>query len=150
MNVSLSQVNDAVHFVATNPQGLETHIDGKPAIGGVDAGFRPMQLVLAAVAGCASMDLTVILKKQRAGVEHIEIEVMGEREDRGKTSPFTNIELVFKLYGEVHKSKAERAVQLAVEEYCSVADMLRGSVDIRHSIEYFPSNAVPKDKIRGN
>ena len=141
MKISLTQVNDAVHFVARNPQGLETHIDGKSEIGGEDAGFRPMQLVLAALAGCASMDLTVILRKQRAGVEHIEIDVTGERREGGKTSPFTAIELCFKLYGDVQHTKAERAVALAVDEYCSVADMLRPTVEISYRIEYLPGKA---------
>lgn len=132
MNVTLERVNDAVHFVADNSMGHTIDIDGAERVGGVDAGFRPMQMVLAAVGGCSVMDLVAILSKQRAGLQDIKIRVTGERETGGVANPFSAIHIHYDLYGEVDREKAERAVQLAVEKYCSVAEMLKATVKITY------------------
>jgi len=80
MRIEVKRVNDATHLEATNEQGNVIHMDGSPAIGGKDLGFRPMQLLLAAVGGCSTMDIVSILNKQKQELRHIEIVVDGERE----------------------------------------------------------------------
>lgn len=142
MNVKLSRLNDRVHFVAQNPEGNEIHIDGAPGVGGEEAGFRPMQLLLASVASCASMDLVDILRKQRAGMEDVEIEVSGERDHDATPSPFTKIHLHFRLFGEVDRTKAERALDLAVNKYCSVGETVRGVAEIDYDYEIVASRAA--------
>lgn len=144
MNITLNRANDRVHFVAHNPEGNEVHIDGSPAIGGDDAGFRPMQLLLASLASCASMDLVDILRKQRAGMEDVEIEVNGERDKEATPSPFTRIQLHFRFFGDVDKGKAERALDLAMNKYCSVGEMLRKTAEIEFDYEIVPSRASVK------
>lgn len=94
-----------------------------------------MQLLLASLASCASMDLVDILKKQRAGMEEVEIEVSGERDSTGTTSPFTSIHLHFRFFGNVDRSKAEKALDLAVNKYCSVGEMLSKSAKIDYDYE---------------
>jgi putative redox protein len=138
MKVSLHRANDRVHFVARNAEGAEIHIDGAPAIGGEDAGLRPMETLLAALATCASMDLVEILRKQRAGLEDIEIDVNGTRPDT-TPAPFTAIHLHFTLIGPVNEAKAARALDLAVTKYCSVGEMLRTSADITYDYEIRPA-----------
>jgi putative redox protein len=135
MNIKLTRANDRVHFVAHNPEGNEVHIDGSPGIGGDDAGFRPMQLLLASLAGCASMDLVDILRKQRAGMEDVEIEVSGERDANATPQPFTKIHVHFRFFGDVDKAKAERALDLAMNKYCSVGEMLRKAATIEYDYE---------------
>jgi putative redox protein len=135
MNIKLTRANDRVHFVARNPEGNEVHIDGSPALGGEEAGFRPMQLLLASLAGCMSMDLVDILRKQRAGMEDVEIEVTGKRDTNATPSPFTNIHVHFRFFGDVDRSKAERALDLAVNKYCSVGEMLSKSATIDYDYE---------------
>lgn len=142
MNVTLSRANDRVHFIARNPEGNEVHIDGSSSVGGEDAGFRPMQLLLASLAGCASMDLVDILRKQRAGMEDVEIEVNGERDPNATPSIFTNIHLHFRLFGAVDPKKAQRAVELAVTKYCSVGEMLRTSAEITYDFAIEPARSV--------
>lgn len=134
MKVSLERANEHVHLIARNDDGNELHIDGAEKIGGEGAGFRPMQTLLAALAGCASMDLVSILEKQRAGLRHLKITVDGTRPDT-TPAPFSAIHLHFSLFGPVDQSKAERALDLAVNKYCSVGEMLRKSAEITYSYE---------------
>jgi putative redox protein len=61
VKIELHRINDRVHFQAVNPDGNTIEIDGAKRVGGEGAGFRPMQLALAAVASCSVMDLVPIL-----------------------------------------------------------------------------------------
>jgi putative redox protein len=134
MKVSLNRANTKVHFVARNEDGNEIHIDGAPKVGGEGAGFRPMETLLAALAGCASMDVVEILRKQRAGLEDLKIDVHGQRPDT-TPSPFSAIHLHFTVVGPVDEAKASRALDLAVNKYCSVGEMLKQSAEISYSYE---------------
>ncbi len=138
MEVNVKRVNNRVHLVASNDSNLEVHIDGNEKIGGENGGFRPMQLILAAIAGCSSIDLVLILEKQRQTVKDLRITVTGERADAIPT-PFETIHLHFELVGEIEEEKAKRAVELAVDRYCSVGEMLKNSVEITHSFEILNS-----------
>lgn len=134
MHIQLTRQNDAVHFTATNASGHAVEIDGKEVVGGVDAGFRPMELLLAAHAGCASMDVVSILKKQRQNPRDIQVSISGARAD-ATPSPFTSIDIHFTITGDVGAQAAERAVALSVEKYCSVGASLDPNIVITHSVE---------------
>jgi putative redox protein len=128
MRVRLVQTG-AAQFEANNGKGAKIVMDGPPDLGGVNAGLRPMETLLSALAGCSAMDVLLILKKQRQNLERLEVEVEGERAD---TVPavFTKIHLRFVGYGYIDLSKLQKAVQLSVEKYCSVSMMLQPSAKI--------------------
>ncbi len=119
----------AARFVATNAAGATGVIDGPPDLGGENAGLRPMETLLAALAGCSSMDVIKILKKQRQRLERLEVEVDAVRAD-AVPAVFTKIHLRFKAHGAVDLQKLEKAVALSVEKYCSVSKMLQATVEI--------------------
>lgn len=127
--VDLHRVNQASHFEARNTDGNTVSIDGAPAVGGENRGFRPMQLALTALASCASMDVGPILAKQRQTVTDMQVIATGERSE-GTPSPFSAINLHFDLWGTIDKTAAHRALDLAVYKYCSVGAMLSCSVEI--------------------
>jgi putative redox protein len=134
MQIRLERQNDAVHFRAVNAEGNTLDIDGGPSVGGQGLGFRPMETVLAGLAGCSAMDLVSIINRQRMSLEDVKIDVSAERAD-AVPAPFTKIHLNYRLYGRLDETKCARAVSLAVEKYCSVAVMLEKSVEITHSFE---------------
>lgn len=140
MNVELRRVNRAVHFEASNGEGCVVSVDGTPALGGENLGFRPMQLALAALASCASMDVGPILAKQRQELRDIRVSAAGERGEGG-ASPFRAVNLHFDLYGRLDEKKVRKALDLAVHKYCSVGAMLRGNVDISWSVEIHEGEA---------
>jgi len=119
----------AAKFVASNAAGATGVIDGPADMGGENAGLRPMETLLAALAGCSAMDVLLIMKRQRQDLERLEVEVDGERAD-AVPAVFTKIHLRFKGYGTIDLKKLEKAVQLSMEKYCSVSKMLRPTVAI--------------------
>jgi putative redox protein len=117
-------------FKATAGNGYSFDIGASKSIGGDESGFRPMELVLVGVASCAGIDVVNILKKSRVDFTGMEIEVSGDRKD-ATPAPFTNIEVVYKIHGPgIDRAKAERAVSLALEKYCSVSASLDPSIKV--------------------
>ena len=116
-------------FVSTNAAGATGVIDGPADLGGENGGLRPMETLLSALAGCSAMDVLHILKKQRQGIERLEVEVEGERA-HAVPAVFKKIHLRFKGYGPVELKKLQKAVELSIEKYCSVSKMLQPAVEV--------------------
>ncbi|MEX0648244.1 MAG: OsmC family protein [Balneolaceae bacterium] len=135
MKITIQRLNDAVHMEARNEDGVTINMDGSPDIGGINGGFRPMQMLLAAAGGCASIDVVGILKKQRQQLDDMKVEVTGERVDVEEYSEFKTIHLHFIFTGEVDEKKAARAVDLSLSKYCSVSKTLEKTAKISSSFE---------------
>jgi putative redox protein len=139
ITIELNRLNDGFHFEATNEQGNAVHIDASPDIGGTNQGMRPMQMLLAAMGGCSSIDVVNILKKQKQDLKDIKVTVTGEREQDAVPSLFTDVHAHFKLFGNLDKDKANKAVSLSVEKYCSVAKTLEAKAKVTYSVEIIPA-----------
>lgn len=135
MHITLHRKNKAVHFEAVNGSGNTIQIDGPETIGGEGKGMRPMEILLTSIAGCSSFDLVEILKKQKESLEDITISIQGTRKSEGDVKPFTHIEMLFTLTGNLNEAKVERAVKLSVEKYCSVAASLDPAIQLTHRFE---------------
>ena len=135
MKIELKRVDDAFHFKATGPSNVPVHIDAGEAVGGAGMGARPMELVAMGLAGCAVIDFILILKKQRQVLEDIRIEINAERYKNQTPAPFEHIHLKFLLTGELAPKKVEKALQLSIEKYCSVSEMLKSTTKIDYSYE---------------
>ncbi|WP_116105688.1 OsmC family protein [Lewinella sp. IMCC34191] len=135
MKVELTRLDEDFNFSIANEDGLTVTTDGSPDIGGHNKGVRPMQMVLAAVASCSSIDIVLLLRKQRQDLRDIKVTVEAQRVD---TEPrvFTDIHLHYRLYGDLNDKKVERACRLSMEKLCSVSMMLKaGGVNITWSYE---------------
>lgn len=132
MKVNLKRVNEAFHYEASTIDKIKVNIDANPAIGGEGKGTRPMELLLMGVAGCASIDLGLILQKQRMELIDYQVDVSAERNDNVAKN-FKSINLHFILYGNLDSSKVERAIDLTLTKYCSVALSLDKEIEITHS-----------------
>jgi putative redox protein len=135
VKIELSRLNDGFHLEARNENENTVHIDASPDIGGTNLGMRPMQLLLAALGGCSSIDVISILKKQKQGLQDIKITVTGEREKGVVPSLYREVHVHFKLYGDLEEDKVKKAVSLSVEKYCSVAKTLEKTARVTHSYE---------------
>lgn len=134
MKIEIKRSDDKFRMLAKNESGNELIMDASSEAGGEESGFRPMQLLLSALGGCSTIDILLILKKQKQTVESFEVEVNGDREKLEEYSLFRNIELHFKISGEVDRSKAEKAIQLSLDKYCSVAKTLEPTAKITHKL----------------
>ncbi|MBK7816617.1 MAG: OsmC family protein [Sphingobacteriaceae bacterium] len=134
MKINVKRLNDNFHMEARNEDGNSIQMDSSPEIGGEGKGMRPRQLLLAAVGGCSAIDVILILKKQKQEIIDFDVEVEGESEKVEDYSLFRNITLHFKIKGNVDFDKAERAVKLSIEKYCSVSKTLEPTAKINYKI----------------
>ena len=124
MKTSVKWVDDLSFVVKTNSKHsllLSADTDYSPS---------PMELILAALGGCSSIDVVSILRKGRHQVTACEAKIEAERAD---TVPrvFTRIRVVFEVKGKDLKPEAvQRAVELSMSKYCSVTKMLEAKVSI--------------------
>jgi putative redox protein len=123
-SIHLKLAQKPYSFIATDEAGLEVRMDN---IGTNNTyfGVSPMQMLLMALAGCSSIDVMMILEKQRQNVNAYEVSINATKEAAGDFSLWTKIDISFKITGNVDIEKAKRAVQLSIDKYCSVAETLR-------------------------
>jgi putative redox protein len=127
IRIEMERKNGDFGFEAKDANGNEIETDSSPETGGLGAGFRPMQLLLAALGSCSAIDIVSILKKQRQTISGFKIAVEGEREKDVIPSLWKNIHVSFHLEGDLEQEKAKKAATLSIEKYCSVAETLRRS-----------------------
>jgi len=117
-------------FDAVTPSGMQVAIDGTR-----ETGTSPIQALAVALASCMGTDVVDILKKGREDLTGCRIRVEG---DRRETPPrrYTAIRLWIELTGwSLSRAKAERAVQLSRDTYCSVWRSMAQDIDLSIQLE---------------
>ena len=128
-----------MHFQGEGSSKVRTNIDTSVTAGGTGHGTNPMELLLMAIAGCSGMDIMSILEKTKVKVQRFEMMVEG---DRASDHPrvFKDIEIVYKFWGEsLSEEKLQRAAQLSMKKYCSVANMIDKAANLTYRIEMNPT-----------
>lgn len=138
MQIKIKRCDDAFHMRATNEDGATVDMDGSPDIGGHNLGFRPMQMILAGLGGCSTIDVLSILNKKRQSVRDIEIEVNATRYEDQVPSLFKTVHLEYTVYGAVEEAQLEKAVELSINKYCSVVKILEKTAEITYSFKVKP------------
>ena len=137
MKVHLTRVDDAFHLTGKGSSNELVHIDASEKVGGHNAGSRPMELLLMGLGGCASIDVILVLKKQKQEIEHFDVIISGEREliEGTHMTPFRSINVHFEVKGKVEAKKVKRAISMSMEKYCSATAQFQNSAVITHSFE---------------
>ena len=131
-NAYLKQIKGITFAGKTNSNNWIT-IDGPEDCGGSNAGIRPKELVLIALAGCTSSDVVSILQKKRVELDDYEVNISAVVSDE-HPKVYTKINLVLVFYGDnINEKDVERAIELSETIYCSVSAMLNKSVEINNS-----------------
>lgn len=125
IHITLERTQGDYGFEAKDAAGHSVLTDSSSENGGNDAGVRPMQMLLMALGGCSGIDVVSILKKQRQQIDGFSMHISGEREAGVEPSLWKTVHVVFDIKGDVDPAKADRACQLSIEKYCSVAETLR-------------------------
>ena len=119
-------------FKGTARGGAVTEIDGNAA-----DGTTPVDLLLESVGSCAAIDVVDILKKSRQDVQGMAVEVEATR--REETPRYIKrLDFRFRIKGPVDQKKAERAVDLSLQKYCSVFHTLRMDINIDVEVKIVP------------
>lgn len=103
-------------------------------------GPSPVDGLLASLAACSGIDVAEILAKRRTPATSLRVEVVGERVT---TTPkrLKHVTLNFHIAGDgIDRANAERAIDLAVNKYCSVRDSLRPDVPVEWTLELEPGH----------
>lgn len=116
-------------FEAKSDNGLETTLDGNRK-----DGFSPMDSLLASLCGCMGIDVVMILEKMRTGFTGLRISIEGERVEEAPRY-YRRIRMHFEIQGDVPRDKAQRAVDLSFEKYCSVFHSLRKDLVVDTTID---------------
>jgi putative redox protein len=121
---------DGLQFVARASNGPAVVLDNPE--GG--SGASPMELVLMGIAGCTGMDVVSIMKKKRANMTNLQVNISG---DRAAEHPmrYTDIRLEFVVYGQgIKPQDVERSIELSVSKYCSAIANVNANVEHSYRI----------------
>jgi putative redox protein len=117
-------------FEAGRPQGPKVRIDGN-----AQTAPGPFDVLLAAIACCAAIDVVAILEKQRTPVQALEVRVEAHRLDSIPRRLASAI-LRFRIRAPgTTIEKATRAVELSITKYCSVRSSLIADAPVTWSVE---------------
>jgi len=127
MTLSLNQINDAIQFRGTNGS-----YDVTIASSDDQEGISPMEMTALSVVGCSSIDILIILEKQKQEIDDFHAEVDAERADE-PPRVFTDLHLHYAFDGDVDPSPVRRAIDLSLDKYCSVSNMIDQTATITYS-----------------
>ena len=131
MKIKLKNISES-HSTIENETGNSISIDNKSVEN--PKGVSPMELLLMGVAGCSSIDIVSILKKQKQIFEDLIIDVEGFRESRELPALFKKIHADVRFTGNLDPKKAYRACELSFTKYCSVSKTLESTAEISFSV----------------
>lgn len=118
------------NFEAGRPGGPKARIDGD-----AQSAPGPFDMLLAAIAACASVDVVTILEKQRTPVRVLNVRVEANRIDSTPRRLASAI-LHFSIMAPgTTVAKATRAIELAVTKYCSVRSSLIADAPVSWTVD---------------
>jgi putative redox protein len=135
MNLILSRLSAPFHFSIKNEIGNTIETDASSDIGGTNAALRPMELLLAGLASCSSIDIVLLLQKMRQPLQDIQVEINARRMQHETPALFEQIHLHYVLWGQLEKEKVEKVITLSVDKYCSVAKIIEKTCPISWDFE---------------
>ena len=118
----------AMRFDIHSSGGHTVRLDGEHA-----AGYSPMEMLLASLAGCSGLSVISILRKKQEAITPYEVHVQGTR---AETHPLVFVEITVEhlITGHsVRPQSVERAIELAETRYCGVSIMLRQATRLTHT-----------------
>jgi putative redox protein len=118
-----SKLTTGMRFEVEAGSGHHVTLDAAEHGGGHNEGFRPMELLLAGLAGCTGMDVISILRKKRQEVTGYEVHVTGVR---AEVHPMVFVEITVEHIVTGHRIQPEavaRAIELSEERYCGAGAM---------------------------
>ncbi len=126
-------MTEGMHFDVSLGSGYRLELDTPPDHGGTGRGARPMELLLAGLAGCTGLDVVDIMRKSRQDVTGFQVLVDGERATE-YPMVFNHIRVEYVIQGRnISEAALQRAIKLSEEKYCSASAMLGKTAKIETS-----------------
>ena len=120
-SIALTKIGEG-RFKATNARGGETFIGS----GGEDPDFTPVELLLAALAGCSAIDVDLITRK-RAVASTFEVAAEGHKVRDEQGNHLTGLRLTFDVVfpdgpeGDAARAVLPRSIEQSRDRLCTVS-----------------------------
>jgi putative redox protein len=130
---------------ARTERGQPISMAGDPPEGDGDVP-GPKETLLAALAGCTSMDVASLLRKKRQAAASYEIAVRGESAAE-HPKVFIAIHVEHRVRGEVTPEALRRSIELSATRYCPVSAMLSAVASIEHRYRLIDVSGTQHDAL---
>jgi putative redox protein len=126
---TVRHLGPGLRFLVRTGSGHELVLDDAEG----DAGPRPAELIVGALAGCTAMDVASILTKKRQAIDSYEVRVTGTQRDEHPRS-FIAMDILHQVRGaSVDPEAVRRAIELSATQYCAAsATLSTGKLTIHH------------------
>ena len=129
-SVELTRIGPA-RFKATNARGGETFF----GTGGADPDFTPIELLLAAIAGCSALDVEAITHKRTSSTT-FDVRAEGRKVRDADGNHLTGIRVSFDLAfpegpdGEAARDRVQSAIEMSRDRLCTVSRTVQLGEDV--------------------
>lgn len=133
-SIALTKIGDA-RFKATNARGGETFMGN----GGEDPDFTPVELLLAAIAGCSAIDVDLITTK-RATSTGFDVSAEGHKVRDDDGNHLTGLRLSFDVTfpdgpeGDAAREFLPRAMAMSRDRLCTVSRTVQLGAEITYDV----------------
>ena len=131
-SIELTKIGPA-RFKATNARGGETFM----GMGGLDPDFTPVELLLAAIAGCSAIDVDLITAKRGESTQ-FEITAAGDKVHDESGTHMSGLRLTFDVAfaegpeGDAAREFLPRAIAMSRDRLCIVSRTVQLGADVAY------------------
>lgn len=131
--VSMERVGEK-HYKATNSRGDSIEFGSGEGL------LSPVELLLAAVAGCASVDVDVVTSR-RSEPEKFTVNVEGDRVSESGASRLASVRAHFDIQfpndekGQQAQSMVDRLIAISHDKECTVSRTVENATEVTFSVE---------------
>ena len=133
MNMQIKRIDEPYVFEFSDSNGNSIIMDSSADLEGQNRGMTPMQVLLGSLMGCMSIDIILVLKKQKISPKNYKVEAITKKRE-GVPTPYEKIHFVVSIDEEIDRKRIHRAISLSLEKYCSVRACLKDDIDITFEI----------------
>lgn len=133
MKMEINRIDEPYVFEFSDLNGNTIIMDSSADLEGQNKGMTPMQVLLGSLMGCMSIDIILVLKKQKISPKNYRVEVITKKRE-GVPSPYEKIHFVVSIDADVDRKKINRAISLSLEKYCSVRACLKDDIEISFEV----------------
>jgi putative redox protein len=129
-SVELTRIGPA-RFKATNARGGETFF----GTGGVDPDFTPIELLLAAIAGCSALDVEAMTHKRTSSTT-FDVHAEGHKVRDAEGNHLTGIRVSFDIAfpegpdGDAARDRVQAAIEMSHDRLCTVSRTVQLGADV--------------------
>ena len=133
MNMQIKRIDEPYVFEFSDSNGNSIIMDSSADLEGQNRGMTPMQVLLGSLMGCMSIDIILVLKKQKISPKNYKVEAITKKRE-GVPTPYEKIHFVVSIDEDIDRKRIQRAISLSLEKYCSVRACLKDDIDITFEI----------------